>query len=179
MDRHAAVGTATEPVRRRPGRGYPAGGLRRAPANAPALLATLLAALFAPACHGRAKPAGPVKPAEAAAEATSAKATTVVRAEELLVGRFPGVRVIQLPGGGFTVRVWGPSSVTGGQEPLYVVDGVPVHVDPNRGLEWLSPADVESIRVLKDVSETAVWGVRGGNGVVVITTRRRDEGGSG
>jgi TonB-dependent SusC/RagA subfamily outer membrane receptor len=70
------------------------------------------------------------------------------------------------------VRVWGPSTFVGDNEPLYVVDGVPVHVTPGRGVDWLNPGDVASIRVLKDVSETAAYGVRGGNGVVLITTRR-------
>jgi TonB-dependent SusC/RagA subfamily outer membrane receptor len=96
----------------------------------------------------------------------------VVRVDELLIGRVPGVRMVQLPGGGIAVRVWGPSTFVGDNEPLYVVDGVPVHVTPGRGVDWLNPGDVASIRVLKDVSETAAYGVRGGNGVVLITTRR-------
>jgi TonB-dependent SusC/RagA subfamily outer membrane receptor len=96
----------------------------------------------------------------------------VARTEELLVGRFPGVRVVEVPGGGIAVRVWGPSTFVGDNDPLYVVDGVPVHVTPGRGVDWLNPGDVASIRVLKDVSETAAYGARGGNGVVLITTKR-------
>lgn len=96
--------------------------------------------------------------------------------EELLVGRFPGVRVVTLPGGGFSVRVWGPHTVNASSEPLYVVDGMPVQVDPRRGLYWLNVHDIDSIQVLKDIAETAAWGVRGANGVVVITTRRGDSG---
>jgi TonB-dependent SusC/RagA subfamily outer membrane receptor len=98
--------------------------------------------------------------------------------EDHMVGRFPGVRIISHPGGGFSVRVWGPGTLRSGQDPLYVVDGVPVRVDPGRGLYWLNPADIATIRVLKDIADTAAWGVRAGNGVVVITTKRGDEGGA-
>jgi TonB-dependent SusC/RagA subfamily outer membrane receptor len=55
---------------------------------------------------------------------------------------------------------------------LYVVDGMPVHVVPGRGLDWLNPADVARIDVLKDAASTSIYGVRGGNGVILITTRR-------
>lgn len=98
------------------------------------------------------------------------------RVEDHMTGRFPGVRVIHLPGGGISVRVWGPT-LEASQEPLYVVDGVPFRVQRGRGLYWLNPGDIARIRVLKDVAETAPWGVQGGNGVVVITTKRGDDGG--
>lgn len=99
-----------------------------------------------------------------------------VQVENQMMGRFPGVRIIPRPGGGFSVRFWGPTSIIGNQEPLYVIDGMPVQVDPSRGLYWLNPLDVASIRVLKDVAQTAQWGVRGGNGVVVITTKKGSDG---
>jgi TonB-dependent SusC/RagA subfamily outer membrane receptor len=114
---------------------------------------------------------GPVVTADDIERAPSAQI------ESQMMGRFPGVRIIQLPGGGFSVRFWGPTSIIGDQEPLYVVDGMPVRVDPSRGLYWLNPLDVASIRVLKDVADTAPWGVRGGNGVVVITTKKGNDGG--
>ena len=100
-----------------------------------------------------------------------------VSVEDQMTGRFPGVRIIHLPGGGFSVRMFGPTSLRSSQEPLYVVDGMPVHVDPGRGIDWLNPQDIARIRVLKDVADTAMWGVRGGNGVVIITTKKgRDNG---
>lgn len=104
---------------------------------------------------------------------------TVVQAEELLIGRFPGVRVFRQPGGGIAVRVWGPGTIYGEGEPLYVVDGLPVRVVPGEGLYWLNPNDIQHIEVLKDVSATSAYGVRGGNGVVVITTRRGQRNGDG
>lgn len=94
------------------------------------------------------------------------------RVEELLQGRFPGVRVVPTPTGGFSVRIRGVSTVFGNKEPLYVIDGMPVMVEPGRGLDWLNPADIERIDVLKNPGETSIYGVRGANGVVLITTKR-------
>lgn len=96
----------------------------------------------------------------------------VVHLEELLHGRVAGVQVLPTPSGGFAIRIRGPSSIYGSNEPLYVMDGLPLHVDPGRGIDWLNPADIERIDVLKDASATAMYGMRGANGVVLITTRR-------
>lgn len=92
--------------------------------------------------------------------------------EELLAGRVAGVQVVQLPGGGISVRIRGATSFNASTEPLYVVDGMPVQVDRDRGIDWLSPADLLRIEILKDASTTSMYGVRGANGVVLITTRR-------
>lgn len=97
------------------------------------------------------------------------------RVEEMMQGRFPGVRVIPMPGGGISVRVWAGGQMVGNHEPLYVVDGTPYWDPGGRGLAWLNPGDIATIRVLKDISETAAYGVRGGNGVVLITTRKGDD----
>ena len=90
--------------------------------------------------------------------------------EELLEGRSAGVRVIRLPSGGVSVQIRGRGSIHGDTEPLYVVDGMPVQVTTGRGLLWLNPGDIERIEILKDAGATALYGVRGANGVVVITT---------
>lgn len=95
-----------------------------------------------------------------------------VQLEELLEGQVAGVQVIRLSGGGFSILVRGQGSINGDNEPLYVVDGMPVHVTPGRGLDWLSPGDIRRIEILKDASTTSMYGVRGANGVVLITTRR-------
>lgn len=92
--------------------------------------------------------------------------------EELLVGRIPGVHVFRTRSGGFSVRIRGAGTVLGKGEPLYVVDGIPVEVDPVHGLNWLNPADIARIDVLKNPAETSMYGVRGANGVIVITTKR-------
>ena len=134
-------------------------------------LVVLAASMLAGCAHARdGEPVpeherGPVVTAEDIERAPTANV------EDQMTGRFPGVRIIHLPGGGFSVRMWGPTSLTSSQETLYLVDGMPVRVDPSRGIYWLNPLDIASIRVLKNVADTAIWGVRGGNGVVVITTK--------
>ena len=95
----------------------------------------------------------------------------VVRPEELFAGRFPGVRVIQTPAG-ISVRIRGGTSVNGSNEPLYVIDGMPVETGPD-GLLAINPYDIATIEVLKDAASTAEYGMRGANGVVRITTKRR------
>jgi TonB-dependent starch-binding outer membrane protein SusC len=92
--------------------------------------------------------------------------------EGMLEGRVAGVQIIRLPAGGISVRIRGPGSIGGDTEPLYVVDGMLVHATAERGLYWLNPADIRRIEILKDASTTSMYGVRGGNGVVLITTRR-------
>ena len=83
-------------------------------------------------------------------------------AEELLQGRVPGVEVIERPGGGFSIRIRGNSSIMGSNEPLYVVDGMQVMDDTRGGLSWLNIHDIEKIEVLKNASDTAIYGTRGG-----------------
>jgi iron complex outermembrane receptor protein len=89
--------------------------------------------------------------------------------DQLLAGRISGVIVTAAPGGGIIVRIGGPTSFYSDQDPLFVIDGVPVQV--SRGtLTWLSAHDVESITALKG-ADAAIYGVRGSNGVIVIKTK--------
>ena len=90
--------------------------------------------------------------------------------EQLLTGRIAGVTVSAAPGGGISVQIGGPKSFMLSDEPLFVVDGVPVEAGPNGTLSWLNPRDIESIVVLKDATTAAIYGVRGANGVIVIKT---------
>ncbi|MEX2567472.1 MAG: SusC/RagA family TonB-linked outer membrane protein [Cyclobacteriaceae bacterium] len=88
-----------------------------------------------------------------------------------LQGRAAGVDVVQgdgSPGSMPRIRIRGGNSITGGNEPLYVIDGFPV----TGGLEGISPNDIESIEVLKDASATAIYGSRGANGVVLVSTKQ-------
>lgn len=95
----------------------------------------------------------------------------ITRVEEMLEG-VSGVQLLRGSGGGIQVRIRGTNSIHGSNEPLYVVDGMPVEVDPGYGLAWLNPEDIDSISVLKDASATAIYGSRGAGGVVIITTKR-------
>lgn len=88
---------------------------------------------------------------------------------ELLEGRVAGVRVLR-QNGGIAVRVRGPNTIYGGRDPLYVVDGMPIQPGPG-GYIGINPRDVASIEVLKDAASTAMYGIRGANGVIVITTK--------
>jgi TonB-dependent starch-binding outer membrane protein SusC len=92
--------------------------------------------------------------------------------EELIQGRVAGVQVLQRPGGGFSILIRGPGSISSSTEPLYVIDGVPVEVSSGQGINWLNPQDIQRIEILKDASATSMYGMRGANGVVVITSRR-------
>jgi len=92
--------------------------------------------------------------------------------EKALEGRFPGVTVQRSPEGGLFIRMRGAASVHGPNAPLYVIDGVAVEPGPSGDLTGLNPYDIESIRVLKDAASTAMYGIRGGNGVIVIKTKR-------
>jgi TonB-dependent starch-binding outer membrane protein SusC len=101
----------------------------------------------------------------------------IVSVEQAVSGRLAGVQVQQTsgqPGAGISVRVRGVSSIAGGNEPLYVIDGLPQFNDDVRGangLATINPSDIESIEVLKDASATAIYGSRGANGVVMVTTK--------
>ena len=94
---------------------------------------------------------------------------------QAMAGRAAGVQIIQnsgAPGAGISVRIRGTNSIQGGNEPLYVVDGFPFSGNPTN----LNNFDIESIEVLKDASATAIYGSRGANGVVLITTKQGKEG---
>ena len=89
-------------------------------------------------------------------------------------GKVAGVTVQQtsgLPGSGMTVRVRGASSIASSNDPLYVVDGVPVGTG-NYAIAYLSPQDIENMQILKDASSAAIYGSRAANGVVLITTKQ-------
>ena len=96
--------------------------------------------------------------------------------EQALVGRMAGVQITQpngTPGAGFEVKVRGVGTVTAGSSPLYVIDGFPVESSLSSVVD---PSDIESMEILKDASSTAIYGSRGSNGVILITTKQGSEG---
>ncbi len=92
--------------------------------------------------------------------------------EQILEERFPGVEVVRRSDGGLSLRIRGATSVNSGTEPLYVIDGVPAVPGPTGGFTGLNPHEILSIQVLKDPGTTAMYGVRGANGVILIKTKR-------
>ncbi|RXK85429.1 SusC/RagA family TonB-linked outer membrane protein [Filimonas effusa] len=98
----------------------------------------------------------------------------IVNAGEALQGKAAGVQVTSVsgkPGAVLSIRVRGSSSISAGNEPLYVVDGIPM-----TDIAAFSPNDIESVSVLKDAASTAIYGTRAANGVVVITTKKGKKG---
>ena len=94
------------------------------------------------------------------------------RAEELFIGRFPGVQVFQ-SGGGLVIRIrGGTTTINGSTEPLYVIDDMTIEPGPGGALMGINPQDIEKIEVLKDAGSTALYGSRGANGVILIRTFR-------
>ncbi len=116
--------------------------------------------------------------------------------DQLMQGRATGVQITQSssePGGGVSVRIRGASSLNAGNEPLYVIDGLPIdnssslsasggeagvgnNLSPKNPLNAINPNDIASIEVLKDASATAIYGSRGANGVILITTKKGTKG---
>ncbi|WP_417443150.1 TonB-dependent receptor [Joostella sp.] len=116
--------------------------------------------------------------------------------DQMMQGRAAGVQITQSsaePGGGLSIRVRGASSINAGNEPLYVIDGFPIdnspplsgssgdvqlgsNESPRNPLNSINPNDIESIEILKDASSTAIYGSRGANGVILITTKKGREG---
>ena len=134
---------------------------------------------------------GQVRKSDLTASVASVKAADIksivpTSLEQGLAGRATGVVVTQAsgaPGGAVTVRVRGPNSISSGSEPLYVVDGIPIYSDnessgsggnriSSNALASINPSDIESMEILKDASGTAIYGSRGSNGVILITTKR-------
>jgi TonB-dependent SusC/RagA subfamily outer membrane receptor len=134
---------------------HPASIYVRIPLVLPFILVALVAGLGA--CAGKA-PSEPTESAAPDAEVVTEEAgQTATTVADLLAGRFPGLYV-----GAGGVRVRGASG-----PPLFVVDGVPRPGFPHD----VAPSDVVGLRLLRQASETALWGSRGGNGVILITTR--------
>ncbi|SKC83870.1 SusC/RagA family TonB-linked outer membrane protein [Ohtaekwangia koreensis] len=120
------------------------------------------------------------------------KAQPVSSPERLLQGATAGVQVTQTsgqPGGGVSIQIRGNNSITAVSDPLYVIDGFPINNDYSindagvtdgpklNPLSTISPSDIESIDVLKDASATAIYGSRGANGVIIVTTKKGSKGG--
>ena len=98
-----------------------------------------------------------------------------LRVDDVLQGRAPGLQITSTgsqPGSGSTIRIRGSNSLNGSNEPLFVIDGIIGGIDLNS----INSADIESIEILKDASATAIYGSRGSNGVIIITTKKGSKG---
>lgn len=149
-----------------------------------------LAVLFSAACSSNPAPRSPAEgegvavgygvqdERHFAGSATSIKSDDIermqfARIEDLIRASVPGVQIIG-QGARMSIRLRGPSTIIGNTEPLIVVDGVPLLQGTGvGGLATISPRDVARIDVLRDAGSTAIYGSRGANGVIIITTRRQ------
>ncbi len=111
------------------------------------------------------------------------KERSVSSLSQALAGRVSGVQVNSnsgRPGGRTNVRIRGFSSINSSNNPLYVIDGVmmPMTTQPqaSQAIDYINPSDIVSVEVLKDASSTAIYGARGANGVILVTTRRGSAG---
>ena len=149
-------------------------------AHAHRLLGLLLG--FAAACSHQKNAAGEGK-AEAIVPATASPRSVMTEEdiarvpgrpiEQLLMARFPGVMVTRTPDGGISLRIRGVGSFISSNEPLYVIDDVPIQLGQGASLRAINPYDIASIEVVQDPVGTALYGVRGANGVIIIKTKRR------
>ena len=135
---------------------------------------------------------GVQKKSDLTASISSIKAEDVITTagssiDQGIQGRASGVVVLNTsgqPGGSTSIRIRGTSSINGTNEPLYVIDGIPIISDAsasstgtlknpaNNALSVINPNDIASVEVLKDASATSIYGARGANGVILITTKQ-------
>ena len=131
---------------------------------------------------------GAVKKSDLTGSVTALKPDTknkgvVVNPQDMLAGKVAGVNITSndgTPGGGAQIRIRGGSSLNASNDPLIVIDGVPMDNQGVKGLSnplsMINPQDIESFNVLKDASATAIYGSRGSNGVIIITTKKGRKG---
>lgn len=138
---------------------------------APYAVALVLAAGLVSACSHSAPPEN------APAPKNTVNAKTIANSgdepiEQILANRVSGVRLGRNSDGVLTVQIRGATSFSSAAPPLYVVDGVEIAPGPSGALAGINPNDIEKIEVLKDPAETAMYGSRGANGVIVIKTKK-------
>lgn len=145
-----------------------------------AVISGLFAALISGCASGSRAPADPTANP---APSRTADGGTIVTSEDLdrtpvesiertLAAKVPGLFISHTADGSIAIRIRGNSSIEGSNEPLYVIDGMPVQSGPGGSLTGINPKDIASIEVLKDAVATSFYGVRGANGVIVIKTKR-------
>ena len=95
--------------------------------------------------------------------------------EQILASKVAGVVVSRTEDGGIALRIRGTSTVNGSGAPLYVIDGVATEAGPGGSIPGINPYDIASIKVLKEAADLSMYGSRGGNGVIVIRTKRPNQ----
>lgn len=140
------------------------------------ILAFLGIVIPAVACTHRAAPASPAPDAQQTKVPNVVDADAIAAAqgqpiEKILADRVAGVRLGRASDGSLTVQIRG-GSMNADNQPLYVIDGVPITPGPGGSLSGINPYDIQSIEVLKDAVGTTMYGSRGANGVIVIKMKK-------
>jgi TonB-dependent SusC/RagA subfamily outer membrane receptor len=139
--------------------------------------AAVVAAVLAGCASSRAdRPAGgeprpETAPSGAVVTAGDIRQTPSQPVEQILASKCPPCDVTVTGDGRVTIRIRGHTSIVGSNEPLYVIDGVPIEPGPGGALSGINPYDIETIQVLTDPASITMYGSRGANGVIVITTK--------
>jgi TonB-dependent SusC/RagA subfamily outer membrane receptor len=134
-----------------------------------------MAAVTGCAHHGTSAPAPASPPADHQPNTVTADAianSAGQSIEQILANRVAGVQLGRTADGTLTVRIRGANNWNADDEPLYVIDNVPITPGPGGALAGLNPYDIESIKVLKDAVSTTMYGARGANGVIVIKPKK-------
>ncbi len=95
--------------------------------------------------------------------------------EQILASKVAGLLVSRTEDGGIALRIRGSSTINGNGAPLYVIDGVATEAGPGGSIPGINPYDIATIKVLKDAADLTMYGSRGGNGVIVIKTKRPNQ----
>lgn len=120
---------------------------------------------------GTPKPLPPTDRTIVTAEDIDRSNTSEDPIERALAAKVPGVLITRTADGGIAIRLRGQTSLMGSNEPLYVIDDVPIQAGPGGALVGINPHDIATIEVLKDAASLSFYGVRGANGVILIKTK--------
>ena len=137
-------------------------------------LVTAVSLAWLPACALHKRDSAPAPPPPAARSSiTTITAEDIEHApglslEQLLVTRVPGLSLSRAPDGHLVIHIRGTTTFLGDQEPLFIVNDLPLENPVGGNLSSINPRDIESIQVLRDAASTAQYGLRGANGVIII-----------
>lgn len=135
--------------------------------------AALPVAIVLAACsHRAASPhaSRPARPANVVLTAEDIQNAPTQSLEQLLLARVPGMTLERATDGHLVLRLRGTNTIMGNEEPLFVIDGIPLTSNPTN-LSAVNPHDIDTVKVLRDATSTAQYGIRGTNGVIIIVTK--------
>lgn len=137
-----------------------------------ALPCSLLVGLVAGCAHGGARTGDPAPGSRSIVTSEDLERSPGEPIENILMSKVSGIVVTRASDGGIAIRIRGGTSLSASNEPLYIINGIAFQPGPEGSLTGINPYDIASIEVLKDAAGTAMYGVRGANGVIVIRLKQ-------